>query len=171
MKYCDFIIGVLSGNPYVQTGLYGYRMFFAARQADALLTEFDRAHHFVLNISTVLPQLIFFHVLMAQLLITGLTGVGAYFLLSAYFGNTLTSIAPPLIFILFISYSVVGVFTNLLAIVIATVTQDYAKCKYKLNFLFFSDEIFKLTLYILSGQTTYSVEISENLIWFSKAKS
>lgn len=130
MKYCEFILNFVSGNPYVQTGMCGFPLITAADRVSDLLGKLDEHRNFVFAASAVLPQLIFFHLLMAQLFITGLTGLGAYFLLSIYYGKSLNSVAPPLIFILIISFAIAGIFTNLLAIVIATVTQDYAKCKY-----------------------------------------
>ena len=139
----------------MQTGMYGYPMCTAAEQAEFLLKKFDERHKLVLAESIVLPQVIMFNLLMAQLFITGLTGVGAYFLLSALYGDSLNSLAAPLISILIISFATVGIFTNLLVVVIATITQDYAK-GIELHILYILRKRFLMIPYFLSEELTYS---------------
>jgi len=119
----------------VQTGVHGFPFITAAKQAPVLLKDLDDKlakdktiiHRFEMSQSIVLAALVVYNLVLAQLFITGLTGLGAYFFLSAFYGNNLNSVAAPLLLTILLSASVVGVFTTLLATVIVTVTQNYAK--------------------------------------------
>jgi len=134
-EYRDRAAGILSGCPLVQTGVHGYPFITAVERARLLLVGLDKTlhkgetiiHTFEMSQSIVLAALVVYNLVLAQLFITGLTGLGAYFFLSAFYGSNLNSIAAPLLLTILLSASVVGVFTTLLATVIVTVTQNYAK--------------------------------------------